>query len=149
MMRWYEIHTDEFRQATFVDGQPVVSDPDTAPPDPEGPFNIVGQTVDDYVDTLRRSGFFSPRYLTTLRARVTTTTDALERHQPPKDQMPSIDGIPLFALNYDDMMEQKSHFVFTVAQNGHIVTFNDGYSLMRFAFDSTCKIDSISSKQLP
>ena len=40
MMHWYETHTEEFRQATFVDGQPVAGEPDDAPPEPEGPFSV-------------------------------------------------------------------------------------------------------------
>lgn len=149
MMRWYETHTDEFRQATFVYGQPVTGDPDNAPPDPEGPFTVVEGAVDDYLGTLRSSGFFSPRYLATLRARATATARALERHQPPNDQIPSVEDFPLFALNYDDMMERKNTFLFTTERGGRVAIFNDGFTLRRFVFDAACKIDSVFSKDLP
>ncbi|WP_046247017.1 hypothetical protein [Hymenobacter terrenus] len=148
MMQWYGTQTENFRQAIFVDGQTVPdAGQDGPPPAPQGPFFVVPEAVDDYLATLRGSGFFSARYVATLRARAKTAAQGLERHQPPKDQLPSLDDFPLFALNYDDMMEQKAAFEFTAEQDGHIVTFDDGFTLMSFTFDTACKIDAIYSKR--
>ena len=149
MMRWYETQTEQFSQANYIEGQPVASEPGNAQPLPEGPYNVADGAVDDYLAALRGSGYFADRCLATLRARAAATARALESHQPPTGTMPHLEDIPVFAQNYDDMMSQKGHFIFTTKQNGRVVVLNDGDNLIRFTFDSACKIDSISSTQAP
>ena len=63
--------------------------------------------------------------------------------------MPSIENVPLFARNYDDIMEQTRKFVFTNEQCGRVAVFSGGFAVMRSAFNADCLIDSVSSTQLP
>lgn len=145
MMQWYETQTENFRQADFISGAGAAD----GPLPPTGPFSVNEEVADSYLATLRGSGYFSPRYLAALRARAQTTARALDRQQLPKDKMPNMVDFPLFPRNYDDMMEHKGTFVFTAERNGRVITLNDGFTLMRFAFDDACKIDTVSSKEAP
>lgn len=149
MMRWYETQAEQFSQVDYIEGQSVAGEPGDAPALPEGPYSVADGAIDDYLATLRSSGYFADHCLKTLRARATATARALERTQPPTGTLPHLEDIPVFAQNYDDMMSQKAHFVFTTEQNGRVVFLNDGDNMIRFKFDAVCKIDSISSTQLP
>lgn len=151
MMGWYETQTERFRQADFVAGQPVLGyDPqDGPPPEPQGPFSVSEEIVDDYLAALRGSGYFSAHCVVVLQAKARAADRALERKQPPRDQMPNLADIPLFPRDFDDMMTQKGEFIFTTEQSGRVVTLNDGFTLRRFVFDAACKVDSVSFKDVP
>lgn len=145
MMNWYLTQADNMRQLDFVEGQTPKNAPDDGPaPLPQGPWSVTFEVVDAYVNILKKSGYFSGNYLRALTANAHAKQKELAHTQSPKNIAPSIEGLPLFPRNYDDMMSDKESLTFSVDNSNTIVVLSDGFTLRRFTFDAKGKIESIS-----
>lgn len=144
MMDWYATQADNIRQMDFIEGQPESNPSDDGPtPKPRGPYDVTFDIVNDYLTILRKSGYFSEHYLTTLKAQAQAKQLALQKNRTTERNMPHIKGLPLFAANYDDMISRTGSLHFSAEEAGKVIVLNDGYSLERFVFDSTGKIDAV------
>ena len=145
MMGWYLTQTDNMHQMDFIEGQAPADAPEDGPaPLPQGPYSVTVEVVDAYVGILKKSGYFSDIYLHSLITKAHAKQKELEHAQPPKNTVPSIEGLPLFPRNYDDMMSRKESLLFSVDKSGNVVTLNDGFTLRRFTFDAKGRIDSVN-----
>ena len=145
MMSWYLTQADNIRQLDFLEGQDSENASDDGPAAaPQGPWSVTFEVVDAYVSVLRKSGYFSDNYLRALTAKARAKQKELAHTQPPKNTVPSIEGLPLFPRNYDDMMSSRESLLFSLDSTGNTVVLNDGFTLRRFTFDATGKIEAVS-----
>ena len=119
MMTWYATQTENMRQMDFIESKsgPAPESADGPPAEPPGPYEVVFGTVDNYLGTLRKSGYFSAHYLATLYARAQAQDKALV-HSETLKSIPDMEDFPLFPRNYDDMMEDKNSFKLSAEQAG-------------------------------
>lgn len=140
LMDWYATQAETIKQFDFTPGAT------TDGPVRGGPYRVDMGMVDAYLDLLHKAGYFSASYVDSLRKNARLQEAILQRKQPAANTAATIPGLPLFALNYDDMLEQSEQFKFTVDQRNHTILFNDGTGLQRFVFDKNCKL--LASKWL-
>jgi len=150
MMVWYGTKAEEILQMSFIEGQAEtnVSD-DGPPPEPRGPYEVSFSIIDDYLNVLRKSGYFSERYLASVRVTAQSKQLWLDEHKSYNRQLANIKGLPLFPQNYEDMLSNKNALHFTIDKNKKIVVLNDNYTVRKFIFNDAGKIDYVVESDVP